>query len=380
MKKTVVLLAAAISAMVTNPSFAQSSVSLYGVIDTAIRYTNNEIGANGSLGSKTQLNPGNFQGSRLGFKGTEDFGHGTAAVFQLEMGFVSDTGSSDQQGQLFGRQAFVGLKNKEWGEIDLGRQYGVAFNVGGAFDPLGMGNTSENAWQLFITGIRFDNSLKYTNTWGPVTAELQYSFGEQAGSMSLGATTGLGLTYDDGIFSAGVFNQRSKDANSNIANIAGIGTSLTLEPVILFLNYINAKRDPGFGTALNNTNALGNTSMMSNSIGGVANTLKRTDQVVTAGVLYQATPKLGYTVGYMTDFVKNETSAGNSGRLSTLYAVADYNLSPRTDVYVNLDHTRVSGGEIDNGNLTNTVLQFVGAGLGGAKNRTGVSIGMRHKF
>lgn len=379
MKKSVALftaISALTGAVATNGAFAQSSVTMYGVIDTIVRYTNHEVRANGTRGSNTQLEQGVFQGPRIGFKGVEDMGGGNAAVFQLEMGFQSDTGESDQQGQLFGRQAFVGLKNKEWGEIDLGRQYGVAFDVLGNFDPLGMGNLPENAWQLFLIGVRFDNSIKYTNTWGPVTAEVQYSFGEQAGSTSIGSTTGLGLTYDNGVFSIGVFDQLSKDADSNKANIAGIGASLETQPFIFYLNYINARRDPGFSIAKSRSGGpLANTSMLGNA----GNTLRRTDNVVTAGMIYQATPALAYTLGYMTDFVRNESSAGNSGRLSTLYAVADYNLSKRTDVYLNLDYTRVSGGEVD-GVGTNTVLQFVGAGLGGGKNRTGVSVGLRHKF
>ena len=188
----------------------------------------------------------------------------------------------------------------------------------------------------------------------------------------------LALIYDNGgPLSVGIFNQLSNDASSNKANIAGIGATLKVNPATFFLNYINARRDPGFAKAANGSGgALANTSMMGNA----NNTLRRTDNVVTAGVLYQATPVLGYTLGYMTDSVKNETSAGNSGRLSTVYAVVDYNLSKRTDIYLDLDYTRVSGGEIDNGALTNTVLQASGAGLGGAKSRTGVSIGMRHKF
>lgn len=389
MKKSVVSLAAslatigAVTAVLTpGGAFAQSGVSIYGVMSAVVRHTNNEIGqdANGNPthGSLTKLEPGVFQGSRFGFKGVEEMGGNTSAVFQLEMGFNSANGESDQQGQIFGRQAFVGLKNKEWGEIDLGRQYGVAFDVLGNFDPLGMGNLTENAWQLYIIGVRFDNSLKYSNSWGPVKAEVQYSFGEQAGSMSIGSTTGFGLTYDNGVFSVGAFDQLSKDANSNKINVAGIGARLNMDPATFFLNYVNARRDAGFKIADSNSDGpLANTTLALNNAN---NTLRRTDNILTAGVLYQATPVMNYTLGYMTDFVRNESSAGNSGKLSTLYAVANYNLSKRTDVYLNLDYTRVDGGEIDHGDLTNTVLQSVGAGLGGAKNRTGVAIGLRTKF
>lgn len=376
MKKSVVFSAVSLALMGTN-AFAQSSVTMYGVIDTMVHYSNNQITNNGTLGNKVQLQEGTFQGPRFGIKGVEDLGSGTSAVFQLEAGFVSNNGTSDQQGQLFGRQAYVGLKNKNWGEIDAGRQYGVAFDILGAYDPLGTGNTPENSWQLLLTGVRFDNSIKYTNTWGPVSAEVQYSLGGVSGSNSQGRTAGLGLSYTEGPISVGAFEQHSTDANSNKANVAGIGASYIWDATTFYLNYINSRRDAGFASAASNSGGpLANTSMLRNA----NNTLRRSDNVVTAGLVYNATPAMSYTLGYMTDFVKNETSLGNSGRIGTAYAVADYRFSKRTDVYLSLDHTRVSGGEIDNGASTNTLLQFSGSGLGGAKSRTGVGIGLRTLF
>jgi predicted porin len=378
MKKIVSLLLTVITidAVVMASAFAQSKATIYGVVNAIVRHTNNQTTADNTVhGSKTQLKSGVFQGSRLGFTGEEAIGSDTSAVFQAEMGLLTTTGASDQQGQLFGRQAFIGLKNKRWGQINLGRQYGVAFEVLGNYDPLGPGNLSENAWQLPLVGVRFDNTLKYTNTWGPITAEMQYSFGEQAGSMSIGSTRGAGLTYKNGGFSVGIFNQRSTDTNSLKVAAAGIGATLEVQSTIFYLNYINAKRDAGFSTA-KKTGPLANTSML----GNVGNVLQRTDNVVTVGLGYRPTPVMAYTFGYMTDFVKNETATGDGGRVSTLYAVADYSLSKRTDVYFNIDYTSVNGGEIDNGTHTNTVLQFANAGLDGARNRTGIAIGVRTKF
>lgn len=364
-------------ALIAPDVFAQQSgVTIYGAIDTMVRHTDNEI-TNGTVGDKTKMEEGVLQGPRLGFKGQEDLGSGTSAVFQLEMGFGANDGVADQQGQLFGRQAFVGLKNTSLGEIDVGRQYGVALETMANYDPLGMGNLPENAWQLYLVGIRFDNSLKYTNTWGPFNAEVQYSFGSQSGSTSIGSTSGLGLGYSSDPFNIGVFAQQSTDANSNKVTITGIGAKLKLEQTSVFMNYFNAKRDAGFVTAVSNSGgALSNTSQLNN----VGNSLQRKDDVVTVGVLYQAAPNMAYTLGYMADSVKNESSSGNSGKISTVYAVADYSFSKRTSIYVDVDYTKVSGGEIDNGQLTNTVMQFVGAGLGGATSRTGVAVGLRTKF
>ena len=367
-KKNLVVLIAALAA---TSAYAQSSVTVYGLVDTAVRMTTAE--ANGK--SQTAMTEGAFQGPRVGFKGEEDLGGGTAAVFKLESGFLSNTGASDQQGQLFGRQAFVGLKDKSLGELDAGRQYGVAFDVLGNYDPLGVGNFNENSWEAVLYGLRFDNTLKYTNTWGPVTAEVQYSIGGQAGSSSIGNTTGAALTYAQGPLSVSVIDQQSTDANSNKLNVAGAGGSFVTGPTTVYLNYFNAKRDAGFAKATNNLGgALANTSLMGNA----GNTLQRTDSVWTVGALFQATPAWSFIAGYMTDSVSNDSSAGNSGKIATAYVVADYAFSKRTDVYFTVDHTTLSGGEV--GAEANSVANFGMDSLGNETSRNGVAVGLRVKF
>ncbi len=110
---------------------AQTSVTLYGVIDTSIEYaTNVARGAptvNASTGavtaqpggSRVALQSGGYSGSRWGLRGTEDLGAGYKAVFALESGFGVDTGTSQQGGRLFGRQAFVGVEHATYGKILL---------------------------------------------------------------------------------------------------------------------------------------------------------------------------------------------------------------------------------------------------------------------
>ncbi len=376
------ILVGLIASLATTGALAQSNVTVYGLFDTTVRYTTKQqvdpnCTGNCAVGNQTAMTEGAFQGPRLGFKGEEDLGGGTAAVFKLESGFQSNNGAFDQQGQLFGRQEFVGLKDKSWGEIDAGRQYGATFDLLGNYDPLGVGNFNENGWEWYIYGGRFDNTLKYTNTWGPVTAELQYSVGGQTGSTSIGATKAGALSYTNGPFSIGGVVQQSSDSLSRKATISGLGTSFIAGPATLYLNYLDAKRDAGFqkgesgtGQPLANTSLMGNTNAM----------LRRTDGVWTAGVLFQATPALACTVGYMTDSVKNESDSGDGGKISVFYAVADYHLSKRTDVYVDVDRTTLRGGEIGIGGDTNTVMDFVGVPLGGNTSRTGLAAGIRFKF
>lgn len=372
MKKT--LLALAVLSALSATASAQSSVTIYGVLDAAVRYTTNEVDSKGVLGNKIALTQGAFQGGRIGFKGAEDLGNDTSAVFKLESGVSFDTGASDQQGQLFGRQAYVGLKNKSLGELDVGRQYGVVYNVlGGNYDPLGVGNINENEWQVYLYGIRFDNTLKYTNAWGPVALEVQYSFGEKTGSTGIGATTGAALSYTNGPLSFTGVLQNSKDANSKNLKVAGVGGSFATGITTAYVNYFEAKRDAGFAKAASNSGgALANTSMLGNS----GNLLTRRDGVWTVGAVFQPTATMTYTVSYMHDSIKNEDSAGNSGRIASLYAIADYSLSKRTDIYVQIDRTKLGGAEVG----IDSIMDFAGAPLGGASGRTGLALGLRHKF
>ncbi|MFI4939356.1 MAG: porin [Burkholderiales bacterium] len=369
MKKS--LLAIAVLGAVSSVSFAQTNVTVYGTIDTAVRSITN---ASADGGRQVSLENGIFEGSRLGFKGKEDLGGGTLAVFDLEAGFGSTTGQLDQQGQLFGNQAWIGLKDQYWGEIDAGRQYGLAYQTMGTYAPLGrgvateQGHAAEVAWQTGLYGERFNNSLEYTKSIGPFTGKAQYSFGGVAGATSVGSTGAGALTYEEGPISVGGVYQQSKDANSNQLKVWGLGSSYNVGPATLFLSYFEAKRDPGFAAASNQTGgALYSTSLIAN-----ANTLlQRKDDVWTTGFTFQQTQALNYTLGYMHDKVKDETDFGTNGRVSTVYAVADYSFSKRTDVYAEIDHTTLGGGEVDNSDVLS---------IPGGSGRTGVSTGLRLKF
>lgn len=162
---------------------AQSSVTLYGLIDTSVRYTTHE-NANGS--GKLQMAEGLLTGSRWGLRADEDLGGGRKAFAQLESGFSPDTGTSLQGGRLFGRTALVGLKG-DWGTLTLGRQYTVAHDVMSSYEAMALANVSIVGYQGGnYTGLRQDNLLKYTYTLGAWQTELAYTFGEKAGPRAPG--------------------------------------------------------------------------------------------------------------------------------------------------------------------------------------------------
>jgi general bacterial porin, GBP family len=115
MKKKLAI-AAAVAATFASASYAQSSVTLYGIVDAGFTYTTN-INGNNSFA----LTSGNVQTSRWGLRGAEDLGGGLKTIFTLESGFNVTNGQ--QNGSLFNRQSFVGLTQAQYGTLTLGRQF-----------------------------------------------------------------------------------------------------------------------------------------------------------------------------------------------------------------------------------------------------------------
>ena len=357
-------------------AFAQSSVTMYGVIDLATVYRthvdasgNHAFSLGDTAGSLGDGGEGAFSGSRLGFKGTEDLGGGLKALFQLEAGLTANNGQSDQQGQLFGRQSYVGLSDKDLGTLTAGRQYGVATQFTFDFDPLGLGNFVGNEWEAFLSGIRFDNSLEYSNSVGPVGVVLQYSVGGQAGSIREGSTLGVNLKYVDGPIAVGGMYQQSYDVNLNTLKSTALGGTYDLGVGKVFANYYYVQRDAGFhkASALSG-GPLANTS----SIAGNATTTRK-DNVLVLGANYKLTSSDLATVGGMYDDITNATDLGN-GKLGTVYATVEHSLSKRTEVYAYVDYQRASGQAIGNGGNS---LNGIGSGYNSAY---GLAVGVKHAF
>jgi len=173
-------LSAAIAAMACAAgASAQSSVTLFGVVDTGVTYT---TGSGPVSTSKWQLSSSGNSFSRLGFRGTEDLGGGYSAGFWLEAGLATDTGTglptnSNNQlsgltapngGLTFNRRSTVSLTGP-FGELRLGRDYTPTFWSTALFDPFGTGG-GIGANQIYFsglgglpaqTGTRVSNSVGY---------------------------------------------------------------------------------------------------------------------------------------------------------------------------------------------------------------------------
>ncbi|CAB3808405.1 Outer membrane porin protein [Paraburkholderia caffeinitolerans] len=177
MKK--VLGALALAATVSAPAFAQSSVTLYGIVDTGVEYFTHATPTGGSMVRMPVVGGGDMP-SRWGLKGAEDLGGGMKAIFTLESGFSAANGALQQGGRLFGRQAYVGLSGP-WGQLTFGRQYSMT-NWGMAeSNVMGAGGFGGLAsFDPYLLAARFDNSVVYMGTFSGLTVGTSYSFGRDA--------------------------------------------------------------------------------------------------------------------------------------------------------------------------------------------------------
>jgi predicted porin len=170
------VLAAATCALASGAVNAQS-VTLYGLIDTGIEYVSH-ANANGNGLTRIPSVTGTLP-SRWGLRGAEDVGNGMKAVFTLESGFNTDTGTSGQGGRLFGRQAWVGLAS-DYGTVTLGRQYSMVFLSLADADILGPSQYAIGSLDAYIPNARTDNTIAYKGTFSGLTVGATYSFGRDA--------------------------------------------------------------------------------------------------------------------------------------------------------------------------------------------------------
>ncbi|MFC4277253.1 porin [Achromobacter aloeverae] len=175
MKKT--LLALGLTTACAGVAHAETSVTLYGLIDAGVAYE--RIRGDGFHASRIGETSGTSSGSRWGLRGTEDLGDGLSAVFTLENGFTVTNGKSAQNSRMFGRQATVGLDSTTWGRLEFGRQTNMASKLFGQIDPFGLSYNSANMGTTFsaMNTMRVDNLVLYqTPTVNGFKFGLGYSF------------------------------------------------------------------------------------------------------------------------------------------------------------------------------------------------------------
>jgi predicted porin len=364
MKLTFIALAS-VAAFGAGSASAQSSVTLYGLVDAALAH------GSGSVSNKTQLKSSGYNSSHFGMRGTEDLGGGLVASFDLEAGVNNDdgsgqgtntnnqsTGGAGGGGALtFNRQAWVSLGGN-WGELRLGRDYSPQFRNMDTFDPFGTNGIGTNGLlfpmvNFITTYVRSSNSVAYlynTSGWstGPgVYGTVQYYLGENnsgAANSSDGRGVGARIGYASGPFNVSL-------AVSRTTYLAGDTKQ----------NNAGASYDFGVAKLM--------TEYVRDSVGAVDGKgwLVGGHIPVGAGVI-----RLSYT-HYSMNMAGDPTN--------TKYALGYvHNLSKRTALYATYAHVSNRGTVASDAGTLNSSIALNGAVTGAGGSSSGIDIGIRHSF
>ena len=344
MKKS--LLALAVLGAFAGVASAQSSVTLFGVVDLNARYVKND-GSNRRL----SLSQDGINSSRIGFRGTEDLGGGLKAGFWLEGGLSADTGnsgiSSDSagkaSGKFFGRRSTVSLMGG-FGEVRLGRDYTPSFwnqTIFDAFGTVGLGDSSGILQMVAPDFARADNTIGYflPSGIGGLYGQAMVAAGEAtAAGRYVGGRIG---------FAAGPFDVAAAYAEETLAagkyKTANVGGSYDLG-VAKLMGYYNEDK--------------------------LSSAKEKRLSVSVVVPIGQGEIHVG---GQQSKF----TDTGVSNKVSKYAVGYVYNLSKRTALYSNV-------ARMSNGNLSQLSLGSVGSSataaptLGGKS--TGAEFGVRHIF
>ncbi|MFM0359185.1 porin [Paraburkholderia nemoris] len=359
-----------LAACVSGVSHAQSSVTLYGIIDTGVEYVTN-VGAKKSssvhVPSLTASLP-----SLWGLRGKEDLGGGLSAIFVLESGFAPAQGTLNQGGRLFGRQAYVGLAGR-WGTLTLGRQYSQIFWAVLTGDTLAPNIFAAADLDPYLTQPRVDNSIAYTFTSSGLTVSAMYSLGRDvADSAPAGGCAGQSPTdwracksmsamvkYDAGKWGAAAAIDRNYGGGGTGSPLPLSSQTDTRAVIDGYVKFGNSTFGAGFQHRINH---------------GVQTpkVFDATSNYWWVGGSYLPVPyiSLDAQFGHIT---VNSNDAGGS----VIAVRAMYFLSKGTAVYVTAGHVfnqRNAAFSIDGGVVPPASTPLPGVG------QTGAMVGIRHLF
>lgn len=339
------VLSCGVAALLSASALAQSGVTAYGVLDVFV-----EVGHGDR--TKLSLEGGGLAGSRLGFKGSEDLGGGSKAVFLLESGMAPDTGTVTQGGRFWGRQVYVGFENSGWGRLTAGRQYAPQFLALDATDPMGTGLGSGISSSIVSTAVRIDNALAYTAPdLGAFKFMALLGLGESATGSSYGNVYNVDARYTSGAVDVGVTWLRR-------TRTAAAGASLNQLLLSAAYDFGPLKLMGGVQRVSNLTQAAATEDDRTEAYGGVAVPLSAADTL---------------TASYSTGSTRRVAGT----RASQWSVGIDHMLSKRTDIYAvvtaiqNGDATAFTpGGAVGGGNFA----------VNPGQRASALQFGMRHRF
>jgi predicted porin len=338
--KWITTTAALCAAGICSSSFAQSSVTLYGIIDQSIQYTHNTGGASNQI----KLQSGQMSISQWGLRGSEDLGGGLSALFNLQNGFNINTGKMNS-GLLFGRKAFVGLAGS-FGSVTIGRQQDT-------LQDLVLPVQGDNFLEYFTApgdidnadgSVRNSNAVKWTSpSWRGLQLAAMYGFGGVAGASGSGQAYNAAISYNRGPFTIAGGYWHADNGNATLSmrgtssvdsiflspvnaayasasaiNIARAGTTYAIGPVTIGAYYSYAEYLADGQSAFRNAQRFNN---------------------VSAFAAWQVSAALMLEGGY--NLLKSHGDSSATYQQATL--AADYALSKRTDLYGTMSYGHASG-------------------------------------
>jgi predicted porin len=359
---------------------AQSTVTLFGVLDEGINFTSNAGGQRAWQTSSVDAVT-----SRWGMKGNEDLGGGLHAIFDLESGFMLDNGSAYYNGRLFGYQSYAGLQSDTFGTVTFGRQFDSITDIIG---PM----TANGYWGGYLFSHPLDNdntdatfhannAVKFTsNEYGGFSATALYGFSNQAGAFAGNRMTSAGLKYSANGLSIGAVYEdvsnpgatsggaaASDEAGFVAANqkIYGMGASYVMGPATLGLVYTHANvQQPASSPYLGSI--------------GVNNTRLRFDNI-EVNAKYDVLPDVSimgmYT--YTTAHLKQD-GTDHAMHWNQLGVMGQYWLSKRTGLYTQVVYQKLSSGK--SGTPIDTAFIPGAAGPSSNTHQMVARVGLTHSF
>jgi predicted porin len=372
-KQIIAAIALSITAMAT--ARAQSSVTLYGIIDTGLAYIHNSGGSS----SQWRMASSNVAATDWGLKGSEDLGGGLSAVFQIESGFDSTNGNFATPGKLFSRQAFVGLASP-YGTLTLGRQYDPLTDLeqGLTADPYSGWFATPGDIDNYDSSARFNNAIKWASpTWNGISGEVMYALGGVAGSTGSGQTWSAALAYqgspvsvaggvlhiDNGNAALGQRGTSSADTVFNTPVNAAYASARTINIARVAANYVVGSLTVGAAYSYSQYSA------------DAASTYSGSEKYHNGSVFaqYYLTPAFLVIGAYNYTRALGDSSA----KYHQVNIGTDYFLSKRTDVYALAGYQHALG---QNG-LGPAEATIGSYGIASGKStQEVVVVGLRHKF
>ncbi|WP_414446743.1 porin [Burkholderia sp. 22PA0099] len=401
MKKNVAVAMTAIGlAVLATAAQAQSSVTLYGIVDNGLAYQNSSgaLGQTSGGHSSVKMSTGVWAGSRFGLKGAEDLGGGTKAVFTLEAGVNTANGTSQFSGGIFTRQAFVGLSDSKYGTLTAGRQYTAYYTLLSPYSPTtwltGYFGAHPGDIDSLDTSYRANNSLVYMSPkFYGFTFGGSYSFGGQPGSVNAGSTWSAGVQYMNGPLGVAAAFQRVNNAASGGGAWSANSTTSNggAQAAVSAINngYITAQAQQRVAvTAGYQFTQQWDVSVSYSNvqyIPGSNSTFRNTAIFNTAGAVLHFRPVAVWdlAVGYSYTAATLANGVASAARYHQVTASQYYSLSKRTGLYAVEAYQHASGNTVLNGRVI-AATASIGDGFNSTpatnKNMVGLGVGIIHRF